>query len=120
MTPGSRLRQSAISNRSNVAGNCDLLYKTKYLAYIRSMVALSRIFFRPPTAIPESAGAVIDWWESRRPIYNVAVGATGVVTLGVMNVVLALPPSPQPLPAALNIIGPLAYGVAANFFYSGG
>jgi len=84
------------------------------------MSALTRVFFRPPAAIPESAGAVIDWWEARRPIYNVAVGATGVVTLGVMNLMLALPPSSQPLPAALNVIGPLAFGVAANFCYSGG
>lgn len=84
------------------------------------MSALTRVFFRPPAAIPESAGAVIDWWESRRGIYNVAVGATGVVTLGIMNVMLALPPSSQPLPAALNVIGPLAFGVAANFCYSGG
>lgn len=84
------------------------------------MTALKRVFFRPPAAIPQSAGAVIDWWESRRPIYNVAVGATGVVTLGVMNVMLALPPHAQPLPAALNVIGPLAFGVAANFGYSAG
>ena len=84
------------------------------------MSALTRVFFRPPAAIPESAGAVIDWWESRRPIYNVAVGATGVVTLGIMNVMLALPPHAQPLPAALNIIGALAFGVAANVCYSGG
>jgi hypothetical protein len=84
------------------------------------MSALTRVFFRPPAAIPESAGAVIDWWESRRPIYNVAVGATGVVTLGIMNVMLALPPHAQPLPAALNVIGALAFGVAANFCYSGG
>lgn len=83
------------------------------------MVAISRIFFRHDV-VPSSTGSVIDWWESRRGIYNLAVGATGIVTLGVMNVMLALPPSPQPLPAALNVIGPMAFGVAANICYSAG
>ena len=84
------------------------------------MSALTRVFFRTPATMPASSGAVIDWWESRRLVYNLGVGATGVVTLGVMNVMLALPPSPEPLPVALNVIGPLAFGVAANFCYSGG
>ncbi len=84
------------------------------------MSALTRVFFRPPAAIPESAGAVIDWWESRRPIYNVAVGATGIVTLGVMNVMFALPPNPDPMPWQLSVGAPLIYGTIANICYSAG
>ena len=84
------------------------------------MPALARIFFRHYPSVPESAGAVIDWWESRRPIYNIAVGATGLVTLGVVNVLFAVPPSPQPVPWTLNVAGALIYGVAANVCYSAG
>ncbi|MGQ0640918.1 MAG: hypothetical protein ACT4P6_09160 [Gemmatimonadaceae bacterium] len=84
------------------------------------MTALSRIFFRHPATIPESTGAVIDWWESRRPIYNVAVGGTGVLTLGIMNVMFGLPPSPESMPWQVSVVGPLIYGTAANICYSSG
>jgi hypothetical protein len=84
------------------------------------MTALARIFFREYPTVPASAGAVIDWWESRRPIYNVAVGATGLVTLGVVNVTFALPPSPSPVPWVVNVGAALIYGVAANVCYSAG
>jgi hypothetical protein len=70
--------------------------------------------------MPESAADVIDWWESRRPIYNLGVGAAGVVTIGVMNVMFALPPNPEPMPWQLTLVGPLFYGTAANVCYSAG
>ena len=70
--------------------------------------------------MPESAADVIDWWESRRPIYNLGVGAAGIVTIGVMNVMFALPPSPEPMPWQLTLVGPLFYGTAANVCYSVG
>ena len=84
------------------------------------MTALARIFFREYPTAPASAGAVIDWWESRRPIYNAAVGATGLVTLGVVNVTFALPPSPEPVPWLVNVGAALVYGVAVNVCYSAG
>src|SRR5574341_2667838 len=84
------------------------------------MATLTQVFLRPPAYAPETAGAVIDWWESRRLIYNVGVGAAGIVTLGIMNVMFALPPEPEPMPWQLSVIGPLVYGTAANFCYSVG
>lgn len=68
--------------------------------------------------MPASTAQVIDWWESRRFIYNVGVGAAGLVTLGVMNFMFALPPGPEPMPWQLSLVGPLVYGTAANFCYS--
>jgi len=70
--------------------------------------------------MPESAADVIDWWESRRPFYNIGVGAAGVLTLGIMNVMFALPPNPELMPWQLTIVGPLLYGTAANVCYSAG
>jgi hypothetical protein len=72
--------------------------------------ALTRVFFRTPATMPERAADVIDWWESRRPIYNLGVGAAGVLTLGVMNVMFALPPNPEPMPWQFTIVGPLLFG----------
>jgi hypothetical protein len=82
--------------------------------------ALTRVFFRTPATMPERAADVIDWWESRRPIYNLGVGAAGVLTLGVMNVMFALPPNPEPMPWQFTIVGPLLFGTAANVCYSAG
>ncbi|MEW5916150.1 MAG: hypothetical protein AB1762_07080 [Gemmatimonadota bacterium] len=84
------------------------------------MRAVTQIFFRHPAAIPESAGAVIEWWESRRPVYNLAVGATGVATLAVMNLMFSLPPHPDPMPWQLTVMAPMVYGTAANICYSSG
>jgi hypothetical protein len=84
------------------------------------MSALTRVFFRTPASIPDSAGQVIEWWESRRPVYNVAVGTAGLLTLGIMNVMFALPPSPEPMPWVFTVGGALVYGTAANVCYSAG
>lgn len=70
--------------------------------------------------MPESTAQVIDWWESRRLVYNVGVGAAGIMTLCLMNVMFALPPGPQPMPWQLSLIGPMVYGTAANICYSFG
>jgi hypothetical protein len=84
------------------------------------MNAITHIFFRHPAAIPESSGAVIEWWESRRPVYNLAVGGAGVLTLAIMNLMFALPPHPEPMPWQLTLMGPLVFGTLANICYSGG
>ena len=65
------------------------------------MSALTEYFF-PPVPVPRATWAVVRWWESRRLTYNVVVGSTGLLSLGVpwQGVVL--------------------YGVLANVCYSGG
>jgi len=60
------------------------------------------------------------WWESRRLVYNKAVGAAGLVTLGVVSLFAALPPHP----ATISLPGMLAmaavYAIAANGCYTAG
>lgn len=72
--------------------------------------------------VPAGAGAVLYWWESRRLVYNIVVGITGIVTvcLLVANSLIRGDdcgiPDP-PLFALLLIIG---YGVMANVCYTHG
>jgi hypothetical protein len=77
------------------------------------MAALTTLLFPEPT-LQRSPGAVIGWWERRRPLYNVVIGATGLVTLSVFT--LALGPAMMLQPATL--LGVTAYGIAANLCYS--
>jgi hypothetical protein len=72
--------------------------------------AIEKYFFTP-LYYPRSVWSVIRWWESRRPIYNLAVGASGLLTLGA--VALLEPGSPF-----LFLGGALVYGVMANVCYS--
>lgn len=84
------------------------------------MSALTRLFFRSDVLAPPSTSETIAWWEARRPAYNLAVGATGLVTLGVVNLLMALPPIPTPLPWQASVFGPLIYAGLANICYTFG
>ena len=77
------------------------------------MTALTSVLFPEPT-LRRSPGAVIGWWERRRPLYNAVVGATGVVTISVLSVALGPVMFMQPG----TWIGITAYGIAANLCYS--
>jgi hypothetical protein len=57
------------------------------------------------------------WWESRRPAFNLIVGAAGLITLGTVHVISMLPPHPR-----LTVPWPVVvvYGLAANVCYSFG
>lgn len=77
------------------------------------MAALSSVLFPEPT-LRRSPGAVIGWWERRRPIFNVVVGATGLVTLSVIALGAGTALFTQPG----LWLGVTAYGVAANLCYS--
>ena len=63
---------------------------------------------------------IVTWWESRRLLYNVIVGATGLVTLTVVAIADAMSPARAvpsgPGPGFLLAI--LAYGVLANACYT--
>ena len=52
------------------------------------MLALSSVLFPEPT-LRRSPGAVIGWWERRRPLFNIVVGATGLVGRECLRLVLA-------------------------------
>ena len=77
------------------------------------MAALTTLLFPEPT-LQRSPGAVIGWWERRRPLYNVVVGATGLITLSVFTLVLG--PAMMLQPGTL--VGVTAYGIAANLCFS--
>jgi hypothetical protein len=61
---------------------------------------------------------ILTWWESRRLIYNVVVGATGIVTLGIIAAISLIPPGLPRLAPPLPAI--VAYGVIANVCYTFG
>jgi hypothetical protein len=81
------------------------------------MNAVEKYFFTP-IYYPRSAWAVLRWWESRRPLYNVAVGAAGVVTLGTITALALLPPNPGRIAWDGVLVGVAVYGVLANISYS--
>jgi hypothetical protein len=64
--------------------------------------------------------SLLRWWESRRPLYNGIVGATGMLTLSGVWVLSALPPLSDPLPFPVALLGAAAYGIVANLCYSMG
>ena len=61
---------------------------------------------------------ILTWWESRRLVYNVVVGATGLVSLGIIGLISLVPPGvPKFFPPWQAI---LAYGALANVCYTFG
>lgn len=61
--------------------------------------------------------SLLTWWESRRLLFNAAVGATGVVTLLVVSAIAWIPPG---LPMPLDWRPVVAYGLLANVCYTFG
>ena len=69
---------------------------------------------------------IIGWWEARRLIFNLIIGATGVVTcLAILAIavisdyVLGIPVG-MPDPPIFAFAGIIIYGVMANVCYTGG
>jgi hypothetical protein len=79
------------------------------------MSALTRLLFPAPAEV-RSTVSIFRWWESRRPTFNLVVGATGLVTLAAIKALALLPPFSM----SVSIFWPgvVAYGVLANLFYS--
>jgi hypothetical protein len=50
------------------------------------------------------------WWEKRRLIYNLIVGATGVVCIIILSLF--------PFLELIDLAGIVIYGIVANMFYS--
>lgn len=76
---------------------------------------LQRLLFEP--TLVRSPLRVVQWWESRRLMYNAVVGAAGLVTLGVSNVIeLSFGNGWFPVPWQVIV----AFGLAANVCYTAG
>ncbi len=79
--------------------------------------AIERLFYPLPDLRRTWVSRLV-WWESRRAIYNVLVGGTGVISLGVVQVFAILPPHPAHLFVPWQAI--VLYGVMANVCYTAG
>ncbi|MGE0556372.1 MAG: hypothetical protein AB7R55_23335 [Gemmatimonadales bacterium] len=77
--------------------------------------ALGRTFFTPLYR-PAGAREVFRWWEARRPLFNLCIGVTGLVSIGVVNALLLLSGRSLGFP----LIGVLAFGLLANLCYTAG
>jgi hypothetical protein len=80
------------------------------------MTAVEKYFFTP-IYYPRSAWSVVKWWESRRPMFNLAVGGCGLLTLGTAVLAMVLPPH-STTPGPQLLIPVVAYGLMANLGYS--
>lgn len=80
--------------------------------------ALRRLLFRDSARLypPEE---VVHWWERRRLPFNVAVGATGLVSLSFIAVLGAIGPEAHTFQGP-PLVGVLAYGAMANVAYTSG
>jgi hypothetical protein len=72
--------------------------------------AIERFFFTPLYKA-HSTTEVVMWWESRRALYNAAVGAAGTLSLIALALVAHMPPE-------LMLMGTLVYGFMANVGYT--
>jgi hypothetical protein len=78
-------------------------------------MTLTTLLFEP--TLVRSPLRVVQWWERRRPLYNVLVGGVGLGTL-VYAELLSLLARGEWLRVEWQVI--VAYGVAANLFYTFG
>jgi len=62
--------------------------------------------------------STVRWWESRRLVFNKAVGAAGLVTLAGLSLFAALPPHSQFIPLPFMLVGAAVYGLVANGCYT--
>ena len=81
------------------------------------MTALTEFFFRYPDRA-RSSWSVINWWESRRLVYNVSVGVAGAASVTALELAAVLPPYSIHLPIPWIAIG--VYALLANVCYTAG
>ena len=62
--------------------------------------------------------SLLRWWESRRLVFNKAVGSAGLVTLAGVSFFAALPPHASIIPLPMMLVGAMVYGVLANGCYT--
>ena len=61
---------------------------------------------------------ILNWWESRRLVYNIVVGLTGLGTLATVWAISLIPPGLPRFTPPIELI--LAYGALANICYTFG
>jgi hypothetical protein len=74
------------------------------------VTAVQRFFFTPLYRA-HTTSEVVMWWESRRALYNAAVGAAGTLSLITLALVAHMP-------AELMLYGTMVYGFMANVGYT--
>ena len=79
------------------------------------MTTLTRFLFQQVDA-PPSFWSVINWWESRRAVYNLSLGVVGVISLSAVALVAHLPP--RPVPFTIPWVAVALYAVSANLCYT--
>jgi len=78
------------------------------------MTAVEKYLFTP-LYYPESTGAVLRWWEARRPFFNICVGAAGLLSLATISLIAHLLPLGGPFPVSWRVV--ILYAVMANLAY---
>jgi hypothetical protein len=77
---------------------------------------ISRVLY-PIADAERSTLSLLQWWETRRPMYNIVVGGAGLFTLAVAQILTSLP-------VGVDFTVPwqpvVAYGMLANIGYSAG
>lgn len=81
------------------------------------MSSLVKVLY-PVSDLRRTPLTTIRWWESRRMVFNKAVGSAGVVTLAGLSVLAALPPYSSPMALPVVLMGAVVYGVLANGCYT--
>jgi hypothetical protein len=76
------------------------------------MPAIVEFLFPSPAA--RSTASIVSWWERRRLPYNLIVGASGLFSLAVVQVVTWMPGAP---PGMLDWRPVVVFGVGANVCY---
>lgn len=79
---------------------------------------LTKLLFEP--TLVRSPLRVVQWWESRRLVYNAIVGGVGLFTLTYVILLERFLFDPGPFGLTNFLIGALAYGLAANVCYTAG
>lgn len=69
-----------------------------------------------PEPAERRPGAIIRWWEKRRLPYNLIVGGSGLISMGLYALAATIPPGPSGVIFAWAPI--IAYGVLANVCYT--
>ena len=79
---------------------------------------LTKLLFEP--TLVRSPLRVIQWWESRRLMYNAIVGGVGLFTLTYVFLLERFLFDPGPFELTNLLFATLAYGIAANVCYTAG
>lgn len=62
--------------------------------------------------------STVRWWESRRMVFNKAVGSAGLLTLAGVSLFAALPPFSSAMTLPMMLMAAVVYGTAANVCYT--